>query len=363
MRSTNKLMTWGLLGMFAFIGACGDSTGPDQPFSADDAADDYAAMDAIVNTAAWDDFRTSSQQFSFGDGSSVPAAFAQVVEGGLEGLRSGDGERAARDIVNSIGDLDISGQSIISEDHRGVTFIYDEVVEDYVASELAGAPVTGVRFILYELDGSEVPIVANEIGFVDLIDEGDDIEPIALRLSATANDINFLDYRVELEHPDGPGSGSVMVDGFLRNDVDQLDFSIDVVSSATPGVETLDITFDAAIGSRDFAIAMTMAGVDDETGENASVTMTVTHGIHSIAVVADVEQGVMDGTITLNGDLFATMTGDPDDPTFTSASGTGLTAAEIAMLIRVGTVTEQVFTLFGELLEPAMHIVFIGLVL
>ncbi|MGI9626063.1 MAG: hypothetical protein ACR2QM_04450 [Longimicrobiales bacterium] len=363
MRSRNKLMTWGLLGLFAFIGACGDSTGPDQPFSADAAAEDYAAMDAVVNSSAWDDFRTASQGFSFGGGSSVPSAFAQIVDGGLEGLRSGDGEQAARDIVNSIGDLDISGQSIISETHRGVVFVYDEIVEDYVASELTGAPATGVRFVLYELDGSEVPIVANEIGFVDLIDEGDDIQPIALRLSATANDINFLDYRVELENPDGPGSGSVMVDGFLRNDVDQLDFSIDVASSATPGVETLDITFDASIDNRGFDIAMMMTGVDDDTGETADVTLTVTHGVHSMAVVANVTQGVMDGTISLNGDLFATMTGDPDDPTFTSASGTGLTAGEIAMLIRVAGVTESVFTLFGELLEPAMHIVLLGLVL
>ena len=362
MRS-NKLMILGLMGLFAFVGACDDSTGPgNQTFSPELASEDYEAMNSVVNSAAWEEFRAASSGFTFGGGSQVPGVVNQMVEGGVADLRSGKGEELARAVIDNIGDWDISPQAIISETHRGVTFEWDDIVMDYVATERTGAPATGVRFILYEMDG-DVPVVTNEIGWVDLIDEGDDIVPIALRLSATANDLNFLDYRVELENPEGPGSGAVRVDGFLRNDIDQLDFDIDVVASAQQGSETIDISFNASIDSRDFDITLTMDGVNDATGETGMVSLTVTHGPHSLAVNATVTEGVMDGTISLNGELFATMTGDPDNPSFNSADGDGLTAQELEMLGHVGQTAERVFEFFGELLEPAMHIVLIGVIL
>jgi len=362
MTSRNRWTTLGLMGLFALT-ACDDTTGPDPEFDPGVAAQDYQAMSDVVSSDDWDDFRAAAGNFSYGESQSqdVPAALAQTLDG-LDGLRGAKGEDLARNIIAHWGELPTSAQSVISETHRGVTFEWSMETEDYYAGEREGAPATGVRFILYELDENEDPIVENEIGFVDLIDEGDEVEPVVLRMSATANDVNFLDYRVELSNPE-TGSGALAIDGFLRNDTDQLDFDIDVVASTSENENEVDITFNASIDSRDFEIALALEGVNDETGETAALTLSVTHGAHSIAVDGTVVEEVLDATIALDGEDWVTMTGDPDNPTFAKVDGTDFTAEELALLGEIGDVAENVFEFFGELMEPAMHIVLLGLVL
>ena len=360
----NRWTTLGLMGLFALVGACESTTDPgDQVFDADEAVEDYEAMDAVLQSQAWDDFRAASAQFSFGDGGSadLPAALAQTLDG-LDNVRGGQGEELARGVMASLGELPTYGEAVISEAHRGVTFVWDSEFMEYVASELEGAPTNGVRFILYELDGEDQPIVENEIGRADLLDEGDLVDEVVLRLTATANDVNFLDYRVEMSNPEA-GSFGLDIDGFLRNETDQLDFDIAVSESTTEVAEILDITFDASIDSRDFSIAMALNETHTEAGKTVDVSLTVTHGRHVLAVVGGESEGILDATISLNGEPFATMTGDPENPTFNSADGDGFTAGELEMLGRVGEVAEDVFAFFGELVEPAIHIILLGLVL
>ncbi|MDH3222553.1 MAG: hypothetical protein OEO23_02465, partial [Gemmatimonadota bacterium] len=310
MTSRNRWMILSLMGLFALT-ACDDTTGPGQTFDPGVAAEDYEAMSNVVSSPEWDDFRTATLAFSYGEGQSqdVPAALAQTLDG-LDGLRNARGEDLARNIISHWGELPTSAQAIISETHRGVTFEWSTETLDYYAGERAGAPTNGVRFILYELDANDAPIVENEIGFVDLLDEGDDVEPVILRLSATANNVNFLDYRVELSNPE-VGSGSLAIDGFLRNDVDQLDFDIDVAASQSQNEGEVDITFTATMDSRNFEIALALDGVNDASGESAALSLSVTHGAHSIAVDGSVVDGVLDATIALNGEDWVTMTGDP----------------------------------------------------
>jgi len=363
MLGRNTWTTLGLMGTLTLVGACDDSTGPDEEFTPEAALTDYQAMEAVINSDEWDDFRAASSLFSYGDGSSqdVPAALAQTIES-LSSLRGSGGDTLARAVIRNLGDLPIHAQAIISETHRGVTFAWDVELGEYSASELTGAPANGVRFVLYELDENEDPIVENEIGFVDLVDEGDEVEGIVLRLSATANELHFLDYRVELENPE-PGSGALSIDGFLRNDTDQLDFAIAVQGSQSGGSETVDITFDASIDSRDFEVSLALDGVNDETGEAGSLTLSVSHGAHSVEVSGTVTEGVVDGLIRLNGEDWATMTGAAANPTFNSADGDGFTAQELEMLGQIGNMAERVFAFFGELMEPAMHIILLGLIL
>ena len=362
MISRNRWMMFSLTGLLA-VAACDDTTGPETEFDASVAVEDYQAMSDVLDSPDWDAFRAAAAGFSYGEAQSqdVPAALAQTIDG-LENLRNARGEDLARGIIAGWGDLPTAAQAVISETHRGVTFEYNPETEDYFAGERTGAPLNGVRFILYEMDELENPIVENEIGWVDLLDEGDEVEAIVLRLSATANSVNFLDYRVELSNPE-PGAGALAIDGFLRNDEDQLDFDIDVMASQSQEEGEVDITFNASIDSRDFQIALALDGVNDETGESAALSLTVTHGPHSIAVNGTVVEGVLDATIALNGEDWVTMTGNPENPTFNSVSGEGLTAEELNMLGEVGSVAERVFEFFGELMEPAWHIVWLGLVL
>ena len=181
------------------------------------------------------------------------------------------------------------------------------------------------------------------------------------RLSVTENGVNFLDYRVQVTGE--LGTGEVAIDGFVQDEENRLDFDIDVEGSRTFGEETIDISFDAEITDRDFAISATVEGVNDETGESGAIGITARHGAESLSLQFAGDEDTVEGDIQLNGELFATVSGDSDNPTFNGASGEGLTAEEIAVLGEVMKVAESIFSLFEDLMEPAAHIILLGIVL
>ena len=61
--------------------------------------------------------------------------------------------------------------------------------------------------------------------------------------------------------------------------------------------------------------------------------------------------------------MFATVSGDPDNPTFLGASGEELTLSEVAVLLRVVAVVADVFQMFEDLVEPVGHLVVLGVIL
>ena len=358
----HSLKSLGLVTLMAFSAACSDDgTSPEvdlEAFDAEAALADYEALDGVVNSSSWEGFQALGTKFSFGSiGSGAPAAVAAV----LDGLGHDSRANFTQTLMANLGDLGIYGAPVISPVHRGITFEWDPVTEDYVASERSGAPDNGVRFVLYETDANDDPIPSQEIGHADLIDEGDTSEGIALRLSVTEGTNNFLDYRVQVVGE--LGTGEVMIDGFVQDDRNRLDFDIDVEGSRRFGSETVDISFDAQIADRDFQITANVEGVNDATGESGAILITARHGNESLRLDFSGTDTSVDGTIDLNGSLFATVSGDPDNPTFTGASGDGLTAQEILVLHEVVKVAEDIFELFEDLMEPAAHIILLGIVL
>ena len=64
----------------------------------------------------------------------------------------------------------------------------------------------------------------------------------------------------------------------------------------------------------------------------------------------------------MNGNLFATVTGHPDSPTITGASGDPLTPAETLVLGMMILSAEGVFILFEDLLDPVDELVILALI-
>ncbi len=177
-------------------------------FDAESALADYEAFDAALASDDWAGFLSLGDRTPFG---ASPAA-ASVFEG-MTAPKQGDGGRAfALDLARRMTDARenaVTGNQdgpflgpIISGWHRGTTFVYDPATDDYTPDLMReGAPDTGVRFILYELDESGVPIVGEENGHADLVDEGDgSVEDIVLRLTVVHLDAIVLDYRTSLDH-------------------------------------------------------------------------------------------------------------------------------------------------------------------
>lgn len=359
-----------------FAAGCESSTGPDSEPALDTALDteaalaDYAAMDAALNSAEFAGFQALGGRTPFG---ASPAAIDLVAAMGAPSADGGSSSRAfALDMARRIHEADAakgpatSGPAaapIISDTHRGVTFVYDPVADDYAADpERTGAPETGVRFIMYEVDAAGTPIVEQETGFADLIDEGDgSAEDIVLHLTVVQNEITVLDYRTTLDQ--NPDRSALTVRGFLHGDGVRLDFVIEAVGTGTEGGTLLDVAFELRVDARDFSVTGNVRGIEDSTEGDGEVNITVRHRTHSIRVDVTGVGGIMEGTFFLNGDIFATVSGPEDDLTILGQGGEPLTFGETLVLHRIVDVIEDVFDFLEDLVDPIDDLVILAILL
>lgn len=350
-----------------FIAACETGTEPkDGPaFDAEAALADYQAMDTLLDSGPMAAFRAMAQGVTFSSfGTEIEFAVGIAAE--LDGIEDPGHVRArAARIARIASGLAHEGarNPIISSLRRGKTFAYDPSLGRYVVDpERTGAPETGVRFLLYEPGPGGKPDAEKEIGYADLIDEGDGSEEeIALRLVLVVEGATILEYRTAVDVlADG---GRISVDGFVQGDWDRLGFSIQVQGSAGATGSTADISFEMGIAERDFLITGSVHGVDGESGEGGEIDLTVRHGTDSFAVHVYGNGDMIEGTFFLNGELFATVEGDPDSPTFAGASGGELTWPEMLVLRQILDSAEDVFDFFEDLLDPVDELVILALIL
>ncbi len=347
--------------------ACETGTEPMEgpTFDAEAALADHQAMDTVLASEAMKGFRALAQGVTFGS-FSEEVQFAGRVVSELDGVQVGtDGEGLARRLARLAAgaNYDEAGNPIISSFRRGKTFAYDPDQGRYVIDEdRVGAPSTGVRFILYEPGMGGKPDATKEIGYADLIDEGDQsAEEIALRLKVVEGEATILNYRTTVDILDD--GGKITVNGFLQGDYDRLDFDIQVQGSSSGGDSTMDISFEMEIEDRDFLITGAVHGAEGESGEGGEVDLVVRHGSDSFSVQLTGDDSSIEGTFKLNGEVFAKISGDPDDPTITGATGSELTWAEFLVLRQILDSTEDVFDLFEDLLDPVDELVILALIL
>ena len=356
------LMTLGVL-----AAGCETGTAPDLgiEFDPDAALADYEAVDGILASSGWAGFQALGSRTPFG---ASPAPVGVIS--GLSHVSEADAGRAfALDLIRR---LDAArGQRggpalapIISGAHRGMTFVYDPDIDDYTLDpDRGGAPDIGVRFIIYEVDDEGLPIVEEEIGYADLLDEGDgSAQDIVLHLIMVVNETTVLDYLTTLDHDQN--RGTLTVHGFLQGDDGvRLDFDIEAVGTEHPDRKTLDVAFDLRVDSRDFSITGSVSGVEEGSEGEGHIEVTVRHRSNSIRVDVSGEAGKIDGSVFLNGDLFATISADEDEPTILSADGDPLTPGELLVLRQILDTVEDVFDFLEDLVDPVDELVVLGIIL
>ena len=321
MKTNGQLLRAILPLSFFAITACEDANGPDSlaKLNTTAALADYAALDAIRQSAGWHGFQMAAPKM------------------------------AAR-MMLAHGDVATKNIPLISDAHRGKTFVYDAVKHDWVIDpSRTDAPANGVRFITYQPKGAE-PDPTKPIGHADLIDLGNTSAGIALRLIVTEGSMTILDYQTTVEG--GETGGHVTVAGFIQNATDKLDFDIDVTGQSSGGVERGDISFEIGIASREFHVTGDVEGEKTNGIESGAVDLTVRHGTSSFNVDVENERGALDGRISLNGSPFAMLSGTSQQPVFKTAGGVAIGGAEALLLGRVFDVTEDVFDLFEDLIDP-----------
>ena len=361
----SRLYTLAALGTLAT--ACQQTTAPDLgiEFDSDATLAAYETVDSLLTSPDWAPFQALGGRTPF---SGSPAA-VEVVGALFDGANRDGGRTFALGLMNRIQDSGAGSSSpaaapIISDLHRGVTFVYDPETDEYTQDpERAGAPDQGVRFVLYEIDLTGRPIVEDEVGSADLVDEGDEsAEDIVLHLTVVAHGTTVLEYRTTLD--DTPTGGTLGVHGALQDQAGlRLDFDIEASSALVGDRTTLDVAFDLRVSARDFSISGSVSGVEEGVEGEGSVELTVRHRDDSIRLSVDGEGGEIDGSVFVNGNLFATVIGDATDPVIASASGEPLTLGELLVLRHIIDSVEDVFDFLEDLLDPVDELVIIAIIL
>ena len=331
-----------------FAAACDSTTGPNLGMELDTEAAlaDYEALDTVLGSAEFAAFRALGGRTPF---SLAPGGtFALELVRRLEGSGAAAGPMAA---------------PIISGTHRGATFVYDPGTDDYLLDpDRTGAPETGVRFILYEVDEAGRPIVEHENGHADLMDEGDESpEDIVLHLIVVQNETTVLDYHATLD--ENENRGELTVRGFLEGDGVRLDFDIEAASTETEGRATLDVAFDIRVDARDFSITGSVRGVEEGVEGEGDIDVTVRHRTESIRLDVRGSEGTIEGTVSVNSDLFATVSGPAEEPTLLGQGGDPLTFGEFLVLRQIFDAIEDVFDFLEDLIDPVDDLVVLGIVL
>lgn len=242
----------------------------------------------------------------------------------------------------------------------GTTFVYDASAGTYVPDAARmGAPPNGVRFILYETAGNGDPIPGREVGFADLTDERRSSPTTAgIRLVVVSGGVTHLDYSFDLTG--SLDAATFDVHGYLSDGTERIDFSITTNQQlfGRGGTATLDATL--TVPRHGFVVTAKAQGTGESNGDG-QIDLTIRSGSDEIVVGAQTAEGQLDATFTVNGQLLATATGDPDAPLIRGDAGRELTEEELHALGAIVGMVDSFFKFMSDLLRPAGVLLLIAL--
>ena len=370
MSRNHRFRTAAFAALAVVAAGCETGTDPDvvESFDAEAALADMQALESAFETGDLAGFAALGGRTPFGG---APAGIGIVTNLGApsaaDGGRAWADELASRMIraYDEVEDGPLAGP-IISGWHRGTTFIYDPSSDDYQPDlTRSDAPATGVRFVIYDVDAAGTPIVENEIGYADLIDEGDgSVEDIVLRLIVVENEVTLLDYRTTLDHD--ATSGALTVKGFFASDEGRLDFDLSLEAEEVDDKTMLDIAFEFGVAERGMSVVGSVTGIEDGNDDGPGrIDITMSNPMDKVQIVVEADgAGMADGSVRVNDNVFATVTVvEGEEPVFLNAAGEPLSGVEILVLVRIFDVVEDVFDFLEDIVDPVDELVLLGAIL
>jgi hypothetical protein len=242
----------------------------------------------------------------------------------------------------------------------GTTYTWDASTLQYVANDpaaLPGAPANGVRFILYALDGSGLPIATQPIGYADFMDESSGSTQtlhVIVVGTTTTPPVTYLDYTISATV--GQTSASATLVGYITDGIVRLDFDIGIAETASRA--TIDIRFDAnAVNAHvQFHVAITSPSAStlqfeiSDRIEAGGEVITVT-GTETVDVSALTETGTL--VVAINGGSYATITDANGSLSYAGGGGQNLTADDRTALLAIFDAVAESLQRFNDLLAPA----------
>jgi hypothetical protein len=256
-----------------------------------------------------------------------------------------------------------SAEPVFPPELLGLTFEWNSVEGQYLPTERTGAPVNGMRFILYAIDPlTRVPVEPLvETGFLDLTDEGVG-DAMRVGLYAESGGTALVDYFIQLTYAlvgQSDISVTASAEGFISDGTDQLDFALSQGATLLGSTETIemDLVYSLSLAGQNVSVTLEMHGEFDFSGETpldaAMVDLRVQNGTEFVDFEMSLgTDNTLTGVIQYNGVTVVNITGTEADPVFTRADGEALTLEEVAALVDLFDMIEDVLDLVEDVFEP-----------
>jgi hypothetical protein len=353
-----------VLALAAVMAGCGggDSTGPnDAPFDAAGTSSDVEAVGNSFDSPALEAYASASTYMSAVVGGSAAVAMraapsASLVQGGKAGaIRYGTA--LSRDYVTfRRAPSPSTAAAEIPAEYAGKTFVWDVETDQYVASDLPGAPSNGVRFLLYAVDpvtGEPVEPLVPIDGYAQLT-MTETSSSATVRITVVSSDVTYLDYSAVLSG--NASSATITISGFATNGTDRVDFDLDTQLSDF-GADGLTLAMDYELnvptrGGFLLDLEATLSGLGTESPQTTiDLLARGDHGTVRIDGSATEAGGSFD--VTVNGDHYATITIDAGgQDQVAGADGQPLGGEELDAVVSVYNMFGSGLDFFYDLTGP-----------
>lgn len=311
----------------ATLAACNSSTGPRfNPFDPDRAQADAEAMITAFDSPTLEQFMAASGYIDVGAGAMNAAVRSARHTVAMGGRVTSEQQRALAVMLSDavIGDPSIAAAAVVPQEVRGTTFVFDAQEQMYVSSERTGAPANGVRYVLYGLDGSWQINPADEVGYIEL----QDLAPagansFGVRLRVVSGSTTYLDYTIG--GVASQSSATLDVTGFVTNGVTRVDYATHLALVHSQSGTSADVEWQFSVPSRQFSV---LGAISNFGGSSIGQVELIINSNRSQVRYLFQSGETLNGSIYVNGSLFATVTETGESLVITGANGQQLTEAE-----------------------------------
>ena len=352
-RFDRTLLTLGAAVIGIGLAGCSDDSGPTGPVTPFDPTATAQAAAELENRLDGD----SDVMLSL----ALVSPALEAEGGALARLLPGGVARPSQSLnAQLLVDPSFSMEPIFPANFLGMTFEWDETLGRYAMSERTGAPANGVRFILYAVDpfSGQPAIPLNEVGRLDLIDQGS-ASATRLQVVAETGGVTRLDYTVSASYAlfGEDVQATATGEGFISDGTRRLDFDLvqTVTLNNTSGLMSVDLAYDLRMDDEGVRVVVNAGTEIDLSASDLSldVLMTITDGgnVTVFDAVVDEADGIS-GTVLHNGQTVVLISGTTSAPVFTDAAGDPLTNAEVAALVQIFDLLDDVFDFVETVFEP-----------
>ena len=257
--------------------------------------------------------------------------------------------------------------SVIPDTLYGSIFAWDVTTHHYYRESTTGGPATGVRFLLYAVNPTTHQIIESpltQIGFVDLIDltptGTTGLRVVLVDTPAGAAPDTLADYTITATQYSA-GSFSASAVGFVSDGTHTLSFNVSFsVTNADTAYPDVSLNVHWALNTPAVTVDLTESiTMPDADHEMLSFNLSVTRGAETVAatgtitVTLSTQSVTVNITITVNGAVYARITGTDNGITIRHADGSQLSQQEFAALEQLFSLPDTALEVIQQLFHPA----------